>query len=112
MAKLNPVDWKESFKRPHTKGEGRLPLTFQTELKRYDAPLQKNMKRMKPVIFFQSTEDETVLLSEGHYDYWKRELPNPKKLVVIQGGNHSYKGHKKFVIAESIKWFKKYLPVK
>lgn len=104
--------YHKSFKRPHTKGEGRLPLTFERELRQYDAPLLKNIKKMKPVIFFQSTQDETVSIKDGHFDYWKKNLPNPKKLVLIEGGNHSYKGHKRFVIKESIKWLKKYLPIK
>lgn len=104
--------YHNSFKRPHTKGKGRLPISYEEEMKKYDKPFQRNIKKMKPVIFFQSTKDEAVLLSEGHYDFWKRELSNPRKLILIKGGNHSYKGHKKFVIEESIKWFKKYLPIK
>lgn len=98
-----------SFKRPHTKGPGRLPLTFIGELKQYDKKLLQNIKKMKHIIFFQSTEDEAVPLSEGHFDYWKANLPQPRKIVLIEGGNHSFKGHKGYVIKESIKWFKKYL---
>lgn len=104
--------YHKSFKRPHTKGLGRLPLSFIPEIKRYDKILLKNAKKMKPVIFFQSTADEAVQVAEGHYDLWKKHLPNPKKMVLVKGGNHSFKGRKKFVIKESIKWLKKHLPVK
>lgn len=103
--------YNKSFKRPHTKGPGRLPLNFVEELKRYDEPLLKNGKKIKLAILFQSTADEAVLMSEGHFDYWKKHLPKPRKLVLIQGGNHSYKGHKRYVIQETIKWFKKYMPI-
>ena len=61
---------------------------------------------------FQSTKDEAVPILMGHYDYWKKNLPSPNKFILINGGNHSFKGHKRFVINESIKWFKKYLSVK
>ena len=64
---------------------------------------------MKNVILFQSTADETVLISEGHFDYWKENLPEPKKMVLVNGGNHSFKGHKKYVINESIKWLDRFL---
>ena len=64
---------------------------------------------MKNVILFQSTADETVLLKEGHFDYWKENFPKPKKMVLVKGGNHSFKGHKKYVINESIKWLDRFL---
>lgn len=103
--------YHKSFKRAHTKGAGRLPLSFIAEVKRYDKVLLRNASKMKPVIFFQSTGDEAVQVTEGHYDFWKKNLPNPKKIVLIEGGNHSYKGHKRFVINQGIKWLKKYLPI-
>ena len=101
--------YHKSFKRLHTKGEGRLPLNFVEELKKYDQQLLNNAKKMKNVILFQSTADETVLISEGHFDYWKENLPDPKKMVLVNGGNHSFKGHKKYVINESIKWLDRFL---
>ncbi|MDO8667684.1 MAG: alpha/beta hydrolase [bacterium] len=101
--------YHKSFKRPHTNGPGRLPLGYMRNLKKYDQPLLKNISKMKPVIFFQSTEDEAVPIAEGHYDYWLKHLPNPKKMVLIKGGNHSYKGHKKYVIDTGVRWLRKYL---
>jgi dienelactone hydrolase len=101
--------YHKSFKRLHTKGEGRLPLNFVEELKKYDRQLLDNAKKMKNVILFQSTADETVLVNEGHFDYWKENLPEPKKMVLVKGGNHSFKGHKKYVINESIKWLDRFL---
>jgi alpha/beta superfamily hydrolase len=104
--------YHKSYKRPHTKGPGRLPLTFLTELKKYDPILLKNVPKLKPVIYFQSTKDEAVLVSDGHYDYYRKNLPQPRKIVLIKGGNHSFKGHKRFVINETVKWFKRYLKQK
>ncbi|HYV33505.1 MAG TPA: alpha/beta hydrolase [Candidatus Limnocylindria bacterium] len=98
-----------SFKRKHTKGEGRLPFTFISEIKKFEPLIFKNAPKLKRVILFQSTKDEASPLEEGHFDYYKKHLPNPKKMVLIEGGNHSYKGHKKFVIRETVKWMKKYL---
>ncbi len=102
----------QSFKRPHTKGPGRLPLRFFEEIRRYDRKLLLNAKLMKPVILFQSTADEAVLVADGHFDYWKAHLAKPRRLVLIRGGNHSYRGYKAYVIRESIKWFQRYLPVR
>lgn len=103
--------YHKSFKRQHTNGVGRLPLIYLKELKKFDKVLLENVKKIKPVILFQSTKDEAVALSEGHYDYCKINLPSPNKLVLIDGSNHSYKGYKDFVINESIGWFNKYLPL-
>lgn len=101
--------YHKSFKRPHTKGLGRLPLNYIQDLKKYDKLLLRNISKIKPVIFFQSTKDEAVPIAEGHYDYWREHLPNPKKMVLIKGGNHSYRGYKRYVIDTGIKWLKKYL---
>jgi alpha/beta superfamily hydrolase len=103
--------YHKSFKRPHTKGPGRLPISFMPEIKSYDRNLINNIPKMKPVILFQSTKDEACTLEQGHYYYFQKHLPKPNKFVLINGGNHSYKGHKRYVISESVKWFKKYLPV-
>jgi len=102
--------YHKSFKRKHTKGAGRLPVDFIGEMKKFDNSILSNAAKMKHVILFQSTKDEACTMKEGHFDYWKAHLPEPKKMVLIEGGNHSYKGHKRFVINESIKWLKKYLP--
>ena len=107
--KVGKYFYHRSYKRPHTKGPGRLPLSFIREIKKFEPRLAPNIPKMKRVIIFQSTKDEAIPMSEGHFDYWKSHLPEPKKAVVIHGGNHSYKGHKKAVIEESVRWFKKYL---
>lgn len=101
----------KTFKRPHTKGPGRLPLSFVDELKKYDQPLLVNIKKMKPVIFLQSRQDEAVPIEEGHFAYWQKHLPQPRKLVLVDATCHSFCGKKRLVIAESIKWFKRFLPV-
>ena len=103
--------YHKSFKRRHTKGEGRLPLRYIDDLKQYDAALLRNVRKIKRVIYFQSTKDEAVTIAEGHFDYLKKYLPQPRKIVLIDGGNHSYKGHKRFVVTQSLRWFKKFLPL-
>lgn len=102
----------KSFKRPHTKGPGRLPLTYPDELKKYDKPLLKNIAKMKTVALFQSRQDEAVPVEEGHFDYWAKHLPKPKSLVLVDSTNHSFAGKKKLVIAQAVGWFRKYLPDK
>ncbi len=102
--------YHHSFKRPHTKGPGRLPLSYLQDLKRFDAPLLRNAPKMKRVAFFQSTKDEACKMQEGHFAFWKKTLPQPKRMVLIEGGNHSYKGHKRFVIMEAVRWIQKFLP--
>lgn len=101
--------YNKSFERKHTKGPGRLPFSFIDDVKKFDKPLLQAIKKISPVAFFQSTEDEAVKMSDGHFDYWKKNLRGPRKIYIIKGGNHSYKGHKRFVIDESLKWFKKFL---
>ena len=103
--------YHKSFKRPHTKGAGRLPLSYMSDLKRYDKPLLSGIKKMKPSILVWSTKDEASPMSEGHFDYWKDHLPQPKKILIIHGGNHSFKGFKQLVVNETVKWFKKNLPL-
>lgn len=102
--------YHKSFVRPHTKGPGRLPLSFIDELKKYDKIILEKGKTLKNCIVFQSTEDEVVKYKDGHFDYWKKHLSKPNKMVLIKGGNHSFKGRKKEVIKGSIDWFKKFLP--
>lgn len=105
----NGYYYHKSFKRSHTKGFGRLPLSFIDDIKKYDNLLLENIKKMTDVIYFQSIQDETGNLVNGDYDYWKENLPKPKKMVLVNAKSHSYNGNKKLVIEESIKWFNKYL---
>jgi hypothetical protein len=101
-----------SFKRRHTKGAGRLPFDFFREIKRYDQSLLDGIKKIKqPMIYFQSTKDEAVLYRDGHFDYYYQHWAGPKKLKVINGGNHSFKNHKRLVISETLAWLKKSLPI-
>ena len=104
--------YHKSYKRPHTKVQGRLPINFVTETKKYDSKILAGIKKLNPALYIQCTDDEAVLFSEKHMDYWKKHSPSPKKFIVIPGGSHSYKGHKRFVIEEGVKWFKRFLPIK
>lgn len=104
--------YHKSFKRKHTNGLGRLPLTFIDEIKKFDKPLLDNIPKMKNVAFFQSEKDEAVPVADGHFDYYKKHLPEPREVHYYKGGNHSFKGFKRVVIADALKWFKKKLLVK
>ena len=103
--------YHNSFKRPHTNGPGRLPLSFVDEIKRFDAPLLRNIPKLRNIAFFQSEADEAVPIREGHYDYFKRHLHKSGRFFYYKGGNHSFKGFKRVVIADAIRWFKEKLPV-
>lgn len=103
--------YHKSFKRKHTNGPGRLPMTFIKEIEKFDDLILKNASRMKNVAFFQSEKDEAVRVIDGHFDYWKAHLPEPREIHYYKGGNHSFKGFKKIVIAAGVKWFKKWLPI-
>lgn len=103
--------YHKSFKRKHINGPGRLPLSFIDELKKFDKIIIKNIPRMKNVAFFQSEKDEAVPVAEGHFGYFKKYLPEPREIHYYKNGNHSFKGFKRKVIADGLKWFKKKLPV-
>ncbi len=103
--------YHKSFKRKHTNGEGRLPLTFVEELKKFDKIILENIPKMKNVAFFQSEQDEAVPVAEGHFDYFKKHLPEPREIHYYKGGNHSFKGFKRVVVADALRWFNKKLPV-
>lgn len=110
-AKLkNGFFYHPSFKRLHTKGPGRLPSSYMDDLKKYDLPLLKAVKKMQRVLYIQSVKDEVVLLKDGHFEYCTKNLPEPKKTLLMPDGNHSYKGHKKEVITEAVHWLKRFLP--
>lgn len=101
----------KTFKRPHTKGPGRLSFDFVRELKKFDKPLQVNGAKLKRVMYLQSLNDEASPLSEGHFDYWKKHLPAPREMILINATNHSFGRKKREVIAHAVRWFKKYLPI-
>ncbi len=102
-----------SFKRKHTKGEGRLPLSFLDEIKTFDTRLLEGIKKLKNVAFFQSKIDEAVPVEEGHFDYWRENLPKPNWAKIFEKGkNHSFKGCKAEVYKDAIAWFQKTLPIK
>lgn len=101
--------YHSSFKRPHTKGEGRLPIDFVENSLLYDQLIAEKVGKMKNVILFQGTNDESVRIEEGHFKFWKKMLPKPNKFVVIENVKHSFPGKHNYVFDETIKWFKKFL---
>lgn len=103
--------YDKSFKRYHTKGEGRLPTDFIEKAKKYDNRVLSGIKHLKNVMYIQCLEDEAVLVSEKHFEYWNANLSNPHKMIMLPKGSHSYKGCKSNVIKESVGWFKKYLQI-
>lgn len=101
--------YDKSFKRYHTKGEGRLPENFIKKASKFDNKVLSGIKHLKNVMYIQCLDDEAVLVSEKHFEYWDKNLPNPHKMIMLPGGSHSYKDCKLKVVKESIDWFKKYL---
>lgn len=105
----NGFFYDKSFIRYHTKGKGRLPTNFIEKARKFDSKVLSGIKNLKNVMYIQCLEDEAVLVSEKHFEYWDNNLPNPHKMIMLPGGSHSYKGCKKEAIDKSIEWFKKYL---
>ncbi|MDD5050172.1 MAG: alpha/beta hydrolase [Candidatus Pacebacteria bacterium] len=105
--------YHSSFKRKHTKGEGRLPLSFLEEIGTFDKRLLEGIKKLKNVCLLQSKVDEAVPVEEGHFDYWKENLPKPNWTKIMEKGkNHSFKGCKAEVYQDAITWFRKTLPIR
>lgn len=101
--------WHKSFKRPHTKGEGKLPLAYVDELAALEPIIQRNIPKVQGVMVIQSNTDEAVLWEEGHFQYLEAHLPEPKQMVVIPNTTHSFLGHKREVIQHGIGWLKERL---
>lgn len=105
--------YHKSFKRAHTKGPGRLPLSYIVDQKKFEKPLRNNIPKMKNVALFQSAKDEAVIPGLIEFEYYKKHLPEPKWVKKYEGGqNHSFKGVRKEVIKDSLLWFQKTLPLK
>lgn len=101
--------YHKSFKRKHTKGEGRLPDRFFTELETYAPTVLKNVLHIPNVIHFQGMDDE-VLRNDRHFEYLQDHLPQPHKSVRVPNANHSFlPGKQNVVIRETISWFKNFL---
>ena len=98
--------YHKSFKRKHTKGPGRLPVSFFTELKTYQSRVFKGVPQLRNVIHFQSDTDE-VLRNDGHFEYLQKHLPAPHKSVRVHGVTHSFlPGKQQLVINETLLWLK------
>ena len=86
-----------------------LGQAFFTELAEIEAKVIKNLPKIKNIIHFQGTADQSVPFEQGQYYYIKNTLPQPSKSILIEGVGHQYEGKEKFVIDEILRWFKKFL---
>lgn len=98
----------KSFSRSHTKGAGRLPLKYFSELLALDRILLHRVSGIKRAICFQSVNDEFASIEQGDFAYLARHLPEPKRMVEIDAKTHSFHGKQTYVIRETISWFNRY----
>lgn len=105
----NGYVYHKSFKRPHTKGPGRIPIEFFKE--NFEPTIQRNIGNIKRVLFVQGGKDETMSEPQQNFDYFKTHLPQPQRCVLVPGTTHSYLGKKQIVYDETVKWIIKYLPL-
>lgn len=90
------------------KGESVLPYQFYKETTWVNQLQRNHLSRASNVLVIQGTEDKTV------YDtHWAKEIyemtQEPKKLIYVQGADHSYRGFESNVITEGLNWFEKHL---
>lgn len=90
------------------KGEPVLPYQFYKETTWVDQLQRSHLSKASNILIIQGTKDKTV------YDTnWAKEIygitQEPKKLVYVEGADHSYRDFESRVITEGLNWFKKYL---
>lgn len=68
-----------------------------------------NLPKIKNVIHFHGTADNSCPFDQGHFYHLKHALSKPFKSVLIEGVGHQYDGKESLVINETIKWFNQFL---
>jgi len=87
------------------KGEPILRRIFFEQSQWLDKLQKRGLHKSRNVLVMQGSADKT------DYDMsWAKELydlsQNPKKLIYIEGGDHTYKGFENKVIKDGLYWFK------
>lgn len=89
------------------KGEPVLPYKFYEETFWLDNLQRQHLSKATNVLVFQGDKDNTI-----HDITWTKEVYNliggRKKLEIVEGADHSYKGFEVRVINSGLKWFLKY----
>ena len=85
----------------------RLKKDFFEDLKKYD--LLKAVKNVSPILIIHGSMDKLVPVEHAYMLY--RSAKEPKKLEIVEGGDHTFSNPKNLdrVISLTIEWFKKYL---
>ena len=86
-----------------------LGQAFFAELADIEAKITKNLPKIKNIIHFHGTTDNSVPFEQGQYYVIKNTIPQPSKSIIIENVGHQYEGKEQFVIDEIIHWFKKFL---
>jgi len=102
------------IKSKRTGNKYKIKTIYYFDLLKYDTPAQ--VKKIKtPVLIIHGSKDETVDLAHPRLAY--RLLKQPKKLVIIPGAPHTWRGKddpggkfQKKINPIVVSWFKQYLP--
>lgn len=87
-------------KADNPKGDLVLGQIFFKELNGLEKKILPKLPKIKNVIHFHGTSDQSVPFEQGHFDYLSHILPKPKKSILIEGVGHQYEGKEEFVINE------------
>lgn len=88
------------------KGTPILPYSFYENTKYLDEVVTKKLTKVSNTLVIQGKQDKTV------YDMnWAKEiytlLKSPKKLIYLNGADHTYKGFENEVLSKSLNWITK-----
>lgn len=82
---------------------------FFKELPELEKKTLANVPKIKNVIHFHGTADNSCPFDQGHFYHLKNTLPPPLKSIIVEGVGHQYDGKESFIINETIEWFNKFL---
>ncbi len=83
-----------------------LKSEFFEDLKRYST--SEDLKAIKcPLLIIHGSKDEVVPLGDAHEIY--KEANEPKRIEILEGGDHTFSDHLERVAEICLDWFRKYL---
>lgn len=86
------------------RGELALTPDFLTDFARYDLQVLLRNWRKRPLLILHGEKDETVTVEQARLSFALAGVP--KKLVLINGGDHSFTNHGNKAAAEVVAWLK------
>lgn len=86
------------------RGELALTPDFLTDFAKYDLQGMLRNWRKRPLLILHGEKDETVAVDQARLAFALAGVP--KKLVIINGGDHSFTNHGNKAAAEVVNWLK------